>query len=148
MTFNFVPVSYGENSFNEQVLEEPVELARDLKTLEFLVKDDKFYYVKRNDALKIWILKALHPKASRSEYRAYSQNYGNEIIGLFGRSLSGALLKSELERCVREALLVNPYIKSVENFNYAIKGSKVELTFQVTTVYGSDFVNNLNYTIE
>ena len=143
MSFNFIPVTLEENIKKEN-LPEITELARDLDTLELKVKNGKFYYVYKNDALKIWIKKALNKETSRYSYRAYSPNYGNEITKLFGRNLKDSLLKSELKRYIEEALLVNPYIKKIENFEFQKNGSKVDVLFSVTTIYG-EFEQNITY---
>lgn len=143
MSFNFIPVTLEENIKKEN-LPEITELARDLDTLELKVKNGKFYYVYKNDALKIWIKKVLNKETSRYSYRAYSPNYGNEITKLFGRNLKDSLLKSELKRYIEEALLVNPYIKKIENFEFQKNGSKVDVLFSVTTIYG-EFEQNITY---
>ncbi|MCD8024519.1 MAG: DUF2634 domain-containing protein [Candidatus Gastranaerophilales bacterium] len=135
MSFNFIPVTLDDET-NADELPIFYELARDLDTLEILVKNGEFYTVSKNEALKIWILKALHKQTSRYEYRAYSNNYGNEILKLFGRHLKDSLLKSELKRYIEEALFVNPYIKKIENYTFLKEGSKVTLTFTVTSIYG------------
>lgn len=146
MSFNFIPVTTDDDESIENL---PViyELARNLNTLELLVKNGQFYCVSKNDAIKIWILKALNKQTSRYTYRAYSNDYGNEITKLFGRHLKNSLLKSELKRYVEESLLINPYIKKVDNFDFTKNGSTVNLTFLVTTIYGV-FEQDINYSIE
>ncbi len=143
MSFNFIPVTIEEENTSETL---PIfyELARDLTTLELLVKNGKFYYVSKNEALKIWILKALNKQTSRYTYRGYSNNYGNEIIKLFGRGLKNSLLKSELKRYIEEALFANPYIKKISNFTFEKNISAVSATFTVGTVYGT-FEQELSY---
>ncbi len=143
MSFNFIPTTL-DNTQEGENLPVFIELARNLDTLELLVKNKKFYYVYKNDALKIWILKALHKQSTRYTHRAYSSIYGNEIFELFGRCLKNSLLKAELKRYIEEALFVNPYIKKISNFSFAKTGSKVNLNFTVTTVYGS-FEQEANY---
>lgn len=139
MSLNFI----GLNNEKENL---PIiyELARNLETLNLLTKDNKFYYVSKNEALKIWILKALNRQTSRYTYRAYSNDYGNEISMLFGRHLNKNLLKSELKRCIEEALLINPYIKKISNLSFEQTGSKVDVQFLVTTVYG-EFEQEFSY---
>lgn len=124
MSFNFIPTTL-DNEIKTEDLPIFCELARDLDTLEILVKDGNFYFVYKNDALKIWILKALHRQTTRYTYRAYSNNYGNELITLFGRYLKNSLLKSELKRYIEEALLVNPYITRLTNFYFEKEHSKI-----------------------
>lgn len=142
MSFNFIPVTLDNNSADD--LPVLYELARDPDTLELLVKNGKFYNVSKNDAIKIWILKALNKQTSRYSHRAYSADYGNEITKLFGRQLKNSLLMSEIKRYIEEALLVNPYIKKIDNFTFSKKGSTVSVTFTVSTVYG-EFEQEVNY---
>lgn len=143
MSFNFIPITLNETTKEEEL---PIiyEAARSLKTLELLTKNGQFYLVSKNDAIKIWVLKALNKETSRYSHRAYSKNYGNEITKLFGRHLKDSLLKSELKRYIEEALLVNPYIKEINNFTFEKEGSKVSATFTISTIYGS-FEQNIDY---
>lgn len=143
MSFNFIPTTLDEN-IKEENLPIIYEPARNLETLELLTKNGNFYLVSKNDAIKIWVLKALNKQTSRYSYRGYSKNYGNEIAKLFGRHLKDSLLKSELKRYIEEALLINPYIKEVNNFTFKKEGSKVSATFTVRTIYGS-FEHNTDY---
>ena len=143
MSFNFIPFTLENENTTEKL---PVfeELARDKSTMNLLTKNGNFYTVSRNEALKIWILKALNIQTSRYEHRAYSNDYGNEITKLFGRHLKDTLLKAELKRYIEEALLVNPYIKGLSNFTFKKAGSVVDVTFSVLTVYG-EFEQNIIY---
>jgi hypothetical protein len=68
---------------------------------------------------------------------AYSTNYGNEIKTLIGRYLAKQLLYSELKRMIEEALLCNPYITSLSDFQVEQKGSQVTCLFAVNTIYGN-----------
>ncbi len=143
MSFNFIPPA-AENTEKQTELPVIYELARNLETMELLVKNGDFYTVSKNDAIKIWILKVLNVETARYRHRAYSNDYGNEITKLFGRSLKNSLLKSELKRYIEEALLSNPYIKGVNDFTFDKKGSLVNATFNVSTVYG-DFEHSVTY---
>ena len=110
-------------------------MAYDFTTGQLKTIGGKYYYVEKNEALKIWIWKALH--TSRFSFLAYSTNYGNEIHTLFGRYLEKKLLDSELQRMIEEALLCNPYITSLTDFDITRQGAKVICNFSVKTVYGS-----------
>lgn len=143
MSTNFIPAA-ADNAVEENRLPVFYELARSLETLELLTCENKFYFVSKDEAIKIWVLKALNRQTSRYTHRAYSKDYGNEINQLFGRQLSESLLKSELKRYIEEALLVNPYITKISNLFFEKFGSKVNATFTVTTVYG-EFEQEYNY---
>jgi hypothetical protein len=110
-------------------------LAFDFETGQLKTRGGQYYYVEKNEAIKIWIWKALF--SSRYTYLSYSTNYGNEIYTLIGRYLEKQLLYSELKRMIEEALLCNPYITSLTDFDIKQEGSKVTCDFSVNTVYGN-----------
>ena len=93
--------------------------------------------VEGNEALRIWIFKAL--TTARYHYTAYSFAFGEEWEDqIVGRSMDGDILKLELERFIIEALMVNPYIKRLDNFVYENNLTGLTVTFDVTSVYGTD----------
>lgn len=134
--YSFIPTTLTQQTQLEAVAELPIfkELAFDFETEQLKTRGGQYYYVEKNEALKIWIWKALH--ASRYTYLAYSTDYGNEINTLIGRYLAKKLLYSELKRMIEEALLCNPYITSLSDFQIEQKGSNVECIFSVNTIYG------------
>lgn len=135
--YAFIPTTLTEQTEVLQPSELPIfkELAYDFETGQLKKIGGRQYYVEKNEALKVWIWKAL--SASRFTYLAYSSDYGNEIYTLVGRYLAKPLLYSELKRMIEEALLCNPYIKSLTDFEAGQQGAKVICTFEVNTVYGS-----------
>lgn len=135
--YAFIPTTLLEDTAINTEVELPVfkELAFDFATKQLKTTGGKYYYVEKNEALKIWIWKALF--TSRYSYLAYSTNYGNEIYTLIGRYLAKDLLYSELRRMIEEALLCNPYITSLTDFEVEQKGSKVTCTYSVNTIYGN-----------
>lgn len=135
--FPFIPTTLTQADDTVQNLELPVfkELAFDFDTGQLKTKGGQYYYVEKNEAIKVWIWKALF--TSRYTYLAYSTNYGNEIYTLIGRYLAKQLLYSELKRMIEEALLCNPYITSLTEFQVDQQGARVACTFEVNTVYGS-----------
>lgn len=134
--YSFIPTTLTEQTQLETVAELPIfkELAFDFETEQLKTRGGQYYYVEKNEALKIWIWKVLH--ASRYTYLAYSTDYGNEIHTLIGRYLAKKLLYSELKRMIEDALLCNPYITSLSDFQIEQKGSNVECIFSVNTIYG------------
>ena len=116
------------------------EWAYDFEKNEFLKRGGRYYKVQKNEALKIWIYKAL--KTPRYRYQAYSRKYGNELEELIGLSQNRQIMESELERYIQEALLVNPYITEVDEFEFEYgvetpRGKATVVYFTVNTVYGS-----------
>lgn len=135
--FAFIPTTLLETTELNPTVELPVfkELAFDFETGQLKTIGGKYYYVEKNEAIKIWIWKALF--SSRYTYLAYSTDYGNEIYTLIGRYLNKELLYSELRRMIEEALLCNLYIISLTDFDITQEGSKVVCNFSVNTIYGN-----------
>lgn len=135
--YAFIPTTLTEDTEVNIVNELPIfkELAFDFDTGQLKTRGDQYYYVEKNEAIKVWIWKALF--ASRYTYLAYSTNYGNEIYTLIGRYLDKQLLEAELRRFIEEALLCNPYITSLTDFDIQRQGAKVICNFSVNTLYGN-----------
>lgn len=135
--FAFIPTTLTDTTELQTTVDLPVfkELAFDFETGQLKTVGGKYYYVEKNEALKIWIWKALF--TSRYTYLAYSTDYGNEIYTLIGRYLNKELLYSELRRMIEEALLCNPYIISLTDFDITQEGAKVICNFSVNTIYGN-----------
>lgn len=139
--FPFIDV--GTETVNEENASDelPVikEYAWDFDNNDFLLKDGRFQIVEGNEAIKIWIWKALH--SQRYRYLAYSWDYGHELEELIGQGLSEEATKSESERYINEVLLVNEYITNVSITDISIDGSKISINFTVTTIYGEVSMN-------
>ena len=135
--YAFIPTTLTEQTEVNTEVELPIfrELAFDFETGQLKTRGGQYYYVDKNEAIKVWIYKALF--ASRYTYLAYSTNYGNEIYTLIGRYLEKKLLYSELKRMLEEALSVNLYITSLTDFDITQEGAKVICNFSVNTIYGS-----------
>ncbi|MBZ9635579.1 DUF2634 domain-containing protein [Clostridium sp. FP1] len=101
---------------------------------DFSLTNGKNTLVTGVEAVKVWAWKAL--QTPRYRYLAYSWNYGNEFDDLISQGLSPEALKTELERYLKEALLVNPYIESLKDISICIEGSKVSANFTIVTIYG------------
>lgn len=135
--YAFIPSTLTQETEVNTTVELPVfkELAYDFNTGQLLTRGGRYYYVEKNEALKVWIWKAIF--SSRYSYLAYSTNYGNEIYTLIGRYLHKDLLYSELKRMLEDSLLCNPYIISLTDFKVEQTGAKVTCIFSVNTIYGS-----------
>ena len=53
-----------------------------------------------------------------------------------GMGSSREIRESEAERLIREALLVNPYLVDVGDFEFGHQGSNMRIHFHVDTIYG------------
>ena len=65
----------------------------------------------------------------------YSFDYGSELITMLGQS--NELVQTEGKRLIREALLADDRIYSVDNFKFDFTGSSVEISFDVKSKFGS-----------
>lgn len=97
------------------------EYAYDFEKNELLLDEGgRTYMVEGNEALRIWIFKALFTE--RCHYTAYSFAFGSEIQDqVIGHSMNVEIVKLEIERFIIEALMVNPYIKRLSH-----RGNKQE----------------------
>lgn len=110
------------------------EYAYDFENNRLLLRNGNTYLVEGNEALRIWIFKALDTE--RFRYTAYDSAFGSEIHTLIGSALHSEIVTSELKRFIIEALMVNPYISELSNFQFTRAGSGVQVEFNCTTVYG------------
>lgn len=111
------------------------EYAYDFKRNSFIYDaDGKHKIVSRNDAIKIWVYKAL--QTERYLYRAYFDDYGAEVEHFIGTVPNDSKEAGNLYRYIEEALLVNPYITSVDNIEVQQAGKKITLHLDIITVYG------------
>lgn len=112
------------------------EYAVDWEHKTLLLKNQRPYLITGNDALKVWIYKALNPQTQLFKYNAYSDNYGNEFMSLISLFVNTDIKHAELQRIISDALLVNPYILNLSDFNFNQVGSKMTIEFTAQTVYG------------
>lgn len=110
------------------------ELAYDYQSNSLLRKGGKPYLIEKDEALKVWIYKAL--KAKRFVWQAYSHTYGTEVENVIGMSNSAEIIDSEIKRYITETLMVNPYIQELSDFSFVHESSTVVANYTVTTVYG------------
>ena len=84
------------------------------------------------ESMKQVIFLALNTE--RSTYLAYSNNYGVELVDLYGKPMSYVM--AELERRITEALTWDSRIESVDNFEFEVDGRSVHVSFTVHTDFG------------
>ena len=110
------------------------ELAYDFENNRLLRRGGRPYLVEKDEALQIWIYKAL--RAKRFVWPAYTHAYGSELEEVVGFSSSEEITESEAKRYITEALMVCPYIQELSDFHFTHNGSRLSVAFTVTTVYG------------
>lgn len=112
------------------------EYAYDYENNCLLLHNGNTYLVEGNEALRIWIFKAL--ATERFRYTAYDAAFGSEIDTLPGLSLNDEIAHSELKRFITEAIMVNPYIVELSNFQFTRTLSGTMVEFDCETVYGQE----------
>ena len=112
------------------------EFAYDFTNNCLLLRNGQTYLVEENEALRIWIFKALCTE--RFRYTAYDADFGSEIDTLPGLMLNQKILQAELKRFITEALMVNPYIVKLDNFHFERSLSGLTVDFDVETIYGTE----------
>jgi len=88
-----------------------MEVAWDFEGGRPIFSGGKPLVVTGKEAVKVWIWKAL--MTARFRHSVYSWDYGSEVESLIGKPFTPAVKQSEAVRYVREALMVNPYIRAV-----------------------------------
>lgn len=100
----------------------------------------KNYLVSGNDALKVWIYKALH--TPRFRHIAYSRGFGNELQNIYGYTLDDTI-KSEIKRYITEAIMCNPYINEITDISFEFSGTRLTVIIRLVTVYGVTELENV-----
>jgi hypothetical protein len=131
----FVTGNTTSNTSQPDSLETFTEYAWDFEHDCFIFENGKHKIVTENEALKVWIYKTL--KTERWRYRAYDNAYGIELEQFIGRSTNNADSAVEVERYVKEALLINPYIKSIDNITFTNESDVLDFEVSLTTIYGN-----------
>lgn len=129
------PFVSGETTTTDTSLGTFTEYAWDFDKDCFIFEFGKHKIVSENEALKVWIYKTL--ATERWRYRAYDNAYGIELEQFIGKSTNNADSAMEVERYIKEALLINPYIKSIDDIAFTNDSDVLSFTISLTTIYGS-----------
>lgn len=95
--------------------------------------------VEGDEALKVWVFKAL--QTERYQYLAYSWRYGIELKPFIGLVMTVQERESELKRVIVECLMVNPYIRSIDNVTFENDGDTLHTHIELTTIYGEVMIH-------
>lgn len=110
------------------------ELAFDFEKGDFIYQDGKPKVVEGVEALKVWIEKAI--RTARYRFPIYSFQYGCELEDIIGLDLPRAVLESEVQRVIKEALIYDDRIEDVRDFIIERGGDWLKVTFTVITALG------------
>lgn len=127
---------FGDVKTSEQEYQLPIyrEVRWDFENNKPFLLNGEFVFVTGNEAIKTWIFKALQVK--RYEKMIYTFDYGQEIQEIIGKGYSKVLINAEITRLIKECLLINPYIKSIDNIKITFKNSTLFISADISTVYG------------
>lgn len=130
-------LEFAEEELNTGLISEVVHstLDWDFEKGDFKLRNGKLQRLQGIEYLKLWIRKALYTVRNTTIYK--DTDYGSEHHSLIGTTFKLSFIKSEYERMIREALLVNNAINSVSNFNFSQTGSRMTISFDVASIYGA-----------
>lgn len=131
----FVSGSTAAAGPEENSLPTFTEYAWDFENDRFMYESGQHKIVTENEALKVWIYKTL--KTERWRYLAYDNAYGIELEQFIGTCTNNAGNAVEIEQYISEALLINPYIKSIDDIQYSLNGDALKYEISLMTIYGA-----------
>lgn len=115
------------------------EWAYDFENNELLVDDKGMpYLVYGNEALKIWLFWAVI--TARNRWSANSRDYGTEIERYIGLPTTTAIKSSEMERTIREAIEICPYVKRIEYIELDVDEGLVTVDVKLKSIYNEGWV--------
>lgn len=130
--FPFISPPEVENIYPEYPIY--FECAWDFKTDQAIFEDGNPKIVSGNEAIKVWVYKAI--KTTRYQYEIYTWDYGCEIESLFGKGFQLGFIESETKRFIEEALIVNPYITKINKIDVEFSKDVLTAYVDLETVYG------------
>ena len=126
---SFLDIEIQELSAAAAVREIPKEYGIDFTTGQLTGK-----IVEGLEAIKVWIWSCLH--SERYRYAIYSWQYGVEYEQYIGETITDEYLQSDCQVETEEALMVNPYITGISDFNATLSGSTLKIVFTAETTIG------------
>jgi hypothetical protein len=123
--------AYVEDDIVEDI-EETEETPRDFG-VDFATGQLTGTVVEGVEAIKVWCYFAL--QVARYRFHICSWTYGSDIEELYGKGFSAGYIKSEMKRMIKECLLENPFITSIEVNNAEYAGGRFKANVEITTVY-------------
>ena len=118
------------------------DIAIDFNTGEPIIKNGDFVVVEKNEAIKVWCYYAL--KIAKGRFLAFTNNYGSELEEkIIGKQYNSDTQK-QVKRIVEDCLLVNPYIKSIDNVQVEFN-DRLTIEIELTTIYQKGVVMEYVY---
>ena len=115
----------------------------DFQTGEFVFKNGKIVIISKEDALEMWVEKALRTQYNR--YKLYNGTYyGSNIEDLvMGKSYNHSFREIELRREIESCLLKHEDILSINTINIVYTEGTLGVNIVMNTIYGSKEVNKV-----
>ena len=125
----------------EEVLPMAKEWAWSFTKDDFLLKNGKPYVIQGDEAVKVWIYKAL--RTTRFRHVVYSFNWGNDLESLIGDSYSKAAKETLVRDLIVEALEPIRHIDTIKSVEASLNGDVLTVDVEVITVYGAVNIDGL-----
>lgn len=87
------------------------------------------------EAIKVWIWLCMHTE--RFRHAIYSADYGTSLEQYIGHMLSEEYINTDCESEISDALLINEYIESIEDFEAVRNSDSLNISFRVVTKFGN-----------
>lgn len=125
---------------DDKVLEQEgfCEYAYDFENNTLKTINGRHYYVYGNEAMKIWIYKAMI--TNRFKHSAYTDKFGTEIYSLIGEVISSKFKEAEIKRYITEAVMVHPFMVSINKIDLKPYKSGLDVDVYYTTVFDDEIV--------
>lgn len=91
------------------------------------------------EAIKVWVWNCLH--SERYRHAIYSWQYGVEYEQYIGQTVTDEYLQNDCQTETEEALLVNPYITGIDNFEAELMNDTLKISFTLETAFGETEVS-------
>ena len=114
---------------DSQVVKVPREYGIDFTTGQLTGK-----IVEGLEAIKVWIWLCMHTE--RFRHAIYSADYGTSLEQYIGHMLSEEYINTDCESEISDALLINEYIESIEDFEAVRNSDSLNISFRVVTKFG------------
>ena len=113
-----------------KVIEVPREYGIDFTTGQLTGK-----IVEGLEAIKVWVWLCMHTE--RFRHAIYSADYGTSFEQYIGHVLSDEYINTDCESEISDALLINEYIESIEDFEAVKDGEHLRVSFRAVTKFGN-----------
>lgn len=134
------PLIDAPDTGNAQSLPPAREVAWDFVLDQPIWRSGSPLYVTGADAVLVWAWNCIHTE--RFAHDVFTADYGQDLASLIGQPYGDEVRQSEAIRKLREALMINPYITAVDQINASLKGSVLQISFNLTTIYGEVSVHD------